>query len=70
MIKGKYAATVIVDFNFDEAQDGLEPFDEMNREVHEEMTAVIKRILDEEFGEFGTVKVIKQYADLYRTEDE
>ena len=70
MIKGKYVATVTLDFCVDEKAKGLLPFDKLKKQVHEETTAYIENLLADEFEDIGSVCVVQQYADLYRTEDE
>ena len=70
MIKGKYVATVTLDFCIDEKAEGLLPFEKLKKQVHEETTAYIENLLADEFEDLGSVRVVQQYADLYRTEDE
>ena len=70
MIKGKFVATIEIDISFDENTPGLLPFEALKEAVHNEMEIAVKDMLCEEFGDIGTVKVTKTFADLYRTEDE
>ena len=69
MIKGKFVATIEIDISVDENTPGLLPFEKIKEAVHDDMEAVVKDILCEEFGDIATVKVTKTFADLYRTED-
>lgn len=70
MIKGKYAATISIDFCVDEKTDGILPFEKLKKQVYEEMTSYIAHLLAKEFGDLGSIRVIKQYFDLYQTEGE
>lgn len=70
MIKGRYVATVTLDFCIDEKAEGLLPFDKLKKQVHEETTAYIENLLADEFENLGSVRVVQQYADLYQAEDE
>ena len=60
MIKGKYVATIELNFNVDESTDGLLPFETLQAKV-------TGGELDkaDEFGELCSVGLNKQYADLY-----
>lgn len=66
-IKGKYVATVEIDFDFDKDLKDLKPFKEIKKGVFDDLTPMITEILQEEldFEEMGTVKVHQQLADLY-----
>ena len=69
MIKGKFVATIEIDIAIDENTQNLLPFEELKEAVHNEMEAAVKDMLYEEFGDIATVKVTKNFADLYRTEE-
>lgn len=69
IIKGKYVGIVTIDFLADENMSGLLPFDKLQKSVKEELNGVIQEMLDEEFGDIANVKVEKQFADLYITND-
>ena len=69
MIKGKFVATIEIDIVVDENTPNLLPFEELKEAVHNEMEIAVKDMLCEEFGDIGTVKVAKTFADLYRTEE-
>ena len=69
MIKGKFVATIEIDIAVDENTPNLLPFEKLKEAVHNEMEIAVKDMLCEEFGDIGTVKVTKTFADLYRTED-
>ena len=68
MIKGKFVATIEIDIVVDKNTPNLLPFEELKEAVHNEMEIAVKDMLCEEFGDIGTVKVTKTFADLYRTE--
>ena len=69
MIKGKFAATIVIDIAVDENTQNLLPFENLKEAVHNNMEAAVNDMLCEEFGNIGTVKVTKSFADLYRTEE-
>ena len=66
-IKGKYVATVEIDFDIDKNKKDLRPFEELKKGVTEDITPLITEILQDEsdIEGFGTIKVHQQYADLY-----
>lgn len=71
-IKGKYVATVVIDFDYDDTSN-LRPFDEMREIVIdgrflEHITDVMKE--EYELENASTVSVETQFADLYRVEEE
>lgn len=67
-IKGKYVASVEVDFDFEHKPSHL-PFDQIrNKIVGGYLTNEIKEAMDEEFfsdDDGATVTVTQQYADVY-----
>jgi hypothetical protein len=65
MIKGKYVAKIEIDILVDENTPGLLPFDQLKNVVHNETTAAVKSVLDDEFSAVGTVTVSQQFADLW-----
>ena len=66
MIKGKYVATIELNFNVDESTDGLLPFETLQAKVTcGELDKAIVAVISDEFGELCTVGLNKQYADLY-----
>lgn len=65
MIKGKFAAQVEIDISVDENTPGLLPFDEFKNEVKEKASVVLQDMLEDEFGDIGTVKVTQLYADAW-----
>ena len=67
MIKGKFVATIEIDIALDENTPNLLPFEKLKVAVHYDIEDAVKDMLCEEFGDIGTVKVTKTFADLYRT---
>ncbi|NCE63722.1 hypothetical protein D1159_03795 [Pseudoflavonifractor sp. 524-17] len=65
MIRGKYVGTITIEFCVDENTNGLLPFDCLQASVKEELSGVIKKIIEEEVSDIGTVTVEQQFADLY-----
>lgn len=65
MIKGKIVAQVEIDISVDENTPGLLPFDEFKNEVKEKASVVLQDMLEDEFGDIGTVKVTQLYADAW-----
>lgn len=67
MLKGKYVATIELNFSVDENTNGLLPFETLKAQVTGgELDKAIVAILSDEFGEICSVGLNRQYADLYR----
>lgn len=69
MIKWKYVGAITIDFCVDESTSGLLPFNDLKKSVQKDLTGVIKKIIDEEVSDVGTVTVEQQYADLYISDE-
>lgn len=69
MIKGRYIGLITVDFCVDENTDGLLPFEQLRKNVTQDLNDFIKELLMEELGDIAKVGVEQQYADLYITND-
>ena len=65
VIKGKFVATVEIDIAIPENAPYLLPFEQLQEAFHNRTEQTIKGILEDEFGEIATVKVVKQRAELY-----
>ena len=66
VIKGKFVATVEIDIAIPENAPYLLPFEQLQEAFHNRTEQTIKEILEDEFGEIATAKVvIKQRAELY-----
>lgn len=70
MIKGKYVATVEIDFEIDENTPKIRPFDEVRDNVLHKITPNIQTVLEEGLGEFGKIAVNQLYADVYQVKEE
>lgn len=66
MIKGKFVAQVEIDISVDENTLGLLLFDEFKDAVQKEQCVVLQNMLEDEFGDIGTIKVTQLYTDAWR----
>ena len=66
MIKGRYVATVEIDFSMAENELGLLPFDEICNNWRNNTTEELTEIIQNELEPYGHVKITQQYADVYR----
>lgn len=72
-VKGRYVATVILDIEYDETEKDILPFEDARRSICDgELTQLLRECLDEEFdfGDYATITVGQQYADLYRVDED
>ncbi len=70
MIKGRYVATVTIDFHI---PDGLniQPLEEMKKRLIINADSTLQRVIEDECDpEYETVDIQRQYADLYRVPDD
>ena len=70
MIKGRYVATVEIDFSVSEKEAGLCPFNELKEKFSNETTKFLTELIKEEFYPFGNVRVTQQYADMFRCDEQ
>ena len=70
MIKGRYVATVEIDFSMSENESGLLPFDELCTNWRNNTTEVLTEIIQDELEPYGRVKITQQYVDVYRCEEQ
>ena len=70
MIKGRYVATVEIDICIPEDTPNLLPFAEIREKVYSGLDDELHDLIQDEFDGIGTVRVTKQYADIYRYSDE
>lgn len=68
-IKGRYVAQVIVELDVDENEPYLKSIDELRDVFANQLTDKIKDILTD-VSSFVTVTVEKQFADVWRADDE
>ena len=72
MIKGRYVAQIEVDFHINDEMSDLQ-FNAFRHQITGGLTNFIKNELDFELGAdkgYSNVKVVQQYADLYRARNE
>ena len=70
MIKGRYVATVEIDFSVSENEPYLLPFDEINKNLRNDTTGYLTEVIEQEFYPYAKVKVTQQYADVYRCDEQ
>ena len=65
-IKGKYVATVEINFDFEESEQFL-PFEEIKTKNEEELTPFLRELIKDNVAEdICTIEVSQQFADCYR----
>ena len=69
MIKGRYVATVEIDFSVSEKDTDLLPFDKIKENVYNETTELLTELIEQEFYPAGKVKITQQYADVFRCDE-
>lgn len=70
MIKGRYVATVEIDFSMAENELGLLPFDEICNNWRNNTTEELIEIIQNELEPYGKVKITQQYADVCRCDEQ
>ena len=70
MIKGRYVATVEIDFSMSENELGLLPFDEICNNWRNNTTEELTEIIQNELEPYGKVKIPQQYADVYKCDEQ
>lgn len=67
-IKGKYVATVEINFDCEENEKYL-PFEQIKNNIENELTPLLSELIhDEVAGDIATSEVRQQFADCYREE--
>ena len=69
MIKGRYVATVEIDFSVSEKDTNLLPFDKIKENVCNETTELLTELIEQEFCPAANVKITQQYADVFRCDE-
>lgn len=65
-IKGKYVATVEINFDFEENEKFLS-FEGIKTKIEEELTPFLRELIKDEVAEdIATVEVSQQFANCYR----
>lgn len=69
--KGRYVAQIVIEFDY-EKEEGMLPFEEIKKKtVGGELADSIKDVVCGEIVDnYGTVTVMKQYADMYEVAEE
>ena len=70
MIKGRYVATVEIDFSVSEKDPDLLPFDKIKENVCNGTTELLTELIEQEFCPSGNVKITQQYADVFRCDEQ
>ena len=70
MIKGRYVATVEIDFSISENELDLLPFDEICNNWRNNTTEELIEIIQKELEPYGKVKITQQYADVYKCDEQ
>ena len=70
MIKGRYVATVEIDFSMSENELDLLPFDEICNNWRNNTTEELTEIIQNELEPYGKVKITQQYADVYKCDEQ
>ena len=70
MIKGRYVATVEIDFSMSKNELGLLPFDEICNNWRNNTTEELTEIIQNELEPYGKVKITQQYADVYKCDEQ
>lgn len=68
-IKGKYVATVKINFDFGEDESCL-PFEKIKNKIENELTPLLSELIhDEVAGDIAKAEVRQHFADCYRVEE-
>lgn len=70
MIKGRYVATVEIDFSVSEKDPDLLSFDKIKENVCNDTTELLTELIEQEFCPSGNVKITQQYADVFRFDEQ
>ena len=70
MIKGRYVATIEIEFSMSENESGLLPFDKIYNNWRNNTTEALTKIIQNEIEPYGGVKITQQYADVYRCDEQ
>lgn len=71
MIKGRYVATVTIDFNYPEDWTNGLSIDKWKKWLSTDADAKLRRVIEDKCSsDYDIVDVQRQYADLYHVPDE
>lgn len=65
MIRGRYSCLVEMEIEISENTPNLLPFAHIKRIVEQKMTHAVKGMLEEEFGDIGTISVYQNNAEVH-----
>lgn len=68
-IRGRYVATLEINFDFEEDEDCL-PFEEIKNNIYKELTPFLREVIqDEVAGDIATTEVRQHFSCCYRVKD-
>ena len=70
MIKGRYVATIEIEFSMSENESGLLPFDKIYNNWRNNTTEALTELIQNELEPYGKVKITQQYVDVYRCDEQ
>ena len=70
MIKGRYVATIEIEFSMSENEPGLLLFDEICNNLRNNTTEALTEIIQNELEPYGRVRITQQYVDVYRCDEQ
>ena len=70
MLKGRYVATIEIEFSMSENESGLLPFDEICDNWRNNATEALTELIQNEIEPYGCVKITQQYANVYRCDEQ
>lgn len=71
MYKGRYVATVIIDFKVDDSEPDILPFEEIKNTIcNGNFDAMLTALIAKELGGTGDVNVTRTYADFYQVSED
>lgn len=70
MVKGRYVANIAIDIVIPEDTLNLLPFEEIREKIYNGLDDELRGLIQDEFDGIGTVRVTKQYADLYKFDEQ
>lgn len=71
MYKGRYVATVIIDFKVDDSEPDILSFEEIKNTIcNGNFDAMLTALIAKELGGTGDVNVTRTYADFYQVSED
>lgn len=69
MINGRYVATIAIGIAIPEDTPNILPFEEIREKIYNGLDDELRDLIQDEFDGIGTVRVTKQYGDLYKFDE-